>query len=266
MPRDFYGYRTVTDYLIAKGVGFHPQTVILEATEIDNDPPKLYTDAMDSRVRPPFDYQTIEMVKENVDGVGKAGRLIYVTWLPEQQEMQVLSFRVTREFDIVSPQMWRVPLDADGCLDTSKRISTAPQQDFTLPINFMPVLEKEDMQWDTVFTMLVFNCIHEKFEIDEVEFPRNARRLTERKTGKKPSNYYSIRNIKRQRKQYPVSDSTSGAASNRTKAEAHLVRGHFLTQPDTHPLPQFAGKTFWIPAHNRGAGTNEKKIIYRVEL
>jgi hypothetical protein len=265
MPKDFYGHRTVTDYLIAKGVGFHPQTVILEATEIDNDPPKLYSEAMDGRIRPPFDYQTIEMVQDN-DEYGKAGRLIYVTWHPDQQEMQLVSFRITREFNIVSPQMWRVPLDADGNMDTSKKISQAPGQDFYLPIEFMPRLEKEDMQWDTIFAMLVFNCIHEKFEIDEVEFPRQARRLTERKTGKKPSNYYSIRNIKRQRKQYPVSDSTSSAGSSRAKSEAHLVRGHFLTQPDNHPLPQFAGKTFWVPAHQRGAGTNEKKIIYRVEL
>lgn len=267
MVRDFYGFRTVTDFLIAKGVGFHPETVILECDEYDDaNPPVKYGDAVRGHCRPIFDHQVIEQIGK--DSEGRVGRAIYVKWLPESNHMLFFSFFVRKKLIACSTAFIVTHYELETEADAKVKAAALAEENFhlELPRDVYPIIDANDMREDSIFALMVFYCIHEKFEFEEVEFPREIQRKVERRTGKKPSNHYSLRTIKSIRKQYPVKDSTSSADNNRAKAEAHLVRGHFLTQPDTHPLPQFAGKTFWVPAHQRGAGTNEKKIIYRIEL
>jgi hypothetical protein len=266
MPRDFFGYRTVTDLLINKGVGFHPETVIIEVDDIDPaKPPIKYSDSITGPSRPCFDYQVIEQVKPHM-GI-KVGRAIYVKWLAETRHVLFRSFLLINDIIACSPSWMVLNFDLTGEPEKERKelAMSDANMELVLPGIAKPIMTPEEQRSDAVFTLMVFNMIHEKYEIEEVEFTRQVRRQAERKTGKKPSNHYSLRTIKHVRKQYPASDKNNTPAAKPSR-EAHLVRGHFLTQPDNHPLAQFAGKTFWVPAHNRGAGTNEKKIIYRVEL
>lgn len=266
MARDFYGHRTVTDFLISKGVKFHPQTVVIEADEVEAVNSNVERDeVLATRSRPIFDYQAIEQV---FDGeVGKLAMLTYVIW---HHESHLAEFRVFCSMwgntQAIGNGMY-LRYTNDGFLDKEFALNNGGSEialsPLTIPGDFLWNDNYQIFGRSVFFAQRVFHQIHDKCEVEQVEFSRQVRRATERKTGKKPSNYYSIRNIKKTRKQYPASNNTG---AKHAKHEAHLVRGHFLTHPDNHPLPQFAGKTFWVSAHQRGAGANGKQVIYRVEL
>lgn len=265
MARDFYGHRTVTDFLISKGVKFHPQTVVIEADfgGLISPDAVLGITPSEQRTRPIFDYQAIEVIFQ--DKQEKRATLYYVVWNSETLQAHICVFHIGAHDVRLGIKNLILQYDKEGYVPHDEKAFGW----FPLDLEqFKPLLFEELYGADLpisayLYALNVFSFIHEGYEVEAVEFPRQARRATERKTGKKPSNYYSLRNIKKTRKQYPASNSTG---VKHTKHEAHLVRGHFLTHPDSHPLPQFAGKTFWVSAHQRGAGTNGKQVIYRVEL
>ena len=262
--RNVFGHRTFTDFLVRKGVGFHPQTVILEADEIEAVNSNVERDeVLAARSRPIFDYQAIEKVFEFKDL--KLATLVYVIWHHESHLAEFRVFCSTGGKTEAIGNGMHLRYTKDGFLDKEFALNNGGTE-----IALSPLPIPDDFLWNAniqifgrtvYFAQKVFNQIHDKCEVEQVEFSRQAQRQTQRKTGKKPSNHYRIRNIKLNRKQYVGKTITP---TIRAKSDAHLVRGHFLTHPDSHPLPQFSGKTFWIPAHTRGVGKDNKQTIYRI--
>lgn len=258
---NFNGHATATDALIAHGVGIHPETVIINADEIESAKPSerpSYAEAIHGYCRPPFRNIALENFT-TYEGI-QAARVILVGWRPEKLQMTVTSFIMGGDALAATKQYLLINMDDDP-QDQELHIKGGDLESNLFPPHTQYTLTTDDLKEDAIFAMLVFYIINEGYEIEEVEHPRNYRRRIERSTGKAPSNHYRVRKIKRTRKRYKASGNSSG-----NKRPEHLVRGHFRHVED-HPIAHFNG-SWWIPAHTRG-GNGDKpkgKPIYRVEL
>lgn len=263
--RDFLGYATVTDYLIAQGVTFHPETVILQVDDIDTpELPISHSEAIQGKCRPLFKYQTIEQIL-NLPQLPLLGRLIYIVSDIETQTAAIIAFNATAEMIITGSSTLLANFNDDGTLcqdDALGEYISLDEVNLTIPNHIQKFMTDPFLQEDAVFALTVFHIINEGYDIEEVEFPRNYRRRHKKKTGKLPSNHYTVRTIKRTRKRYQP----SGNGTQQGKRPEHLVRGHFRHVTD-HPLQQFNGD-WWIPAHTRGGNSDKPKSkpIYRIEL
>lgn len=263
--RSFYGYATATDCLIARGAIIPPETVIINADQIDKADPSerpSYTDAINGQCRPPFQYTAIETIGANNIG-DQVARVIIADYQTDTNMMIVSSFLLIRDLVTTAPFYFKVNMRDDMDKANGKpQLKNGDYHAVGYPDYFQQTISYDNLQEDVLFALLVFHIIHEGYEIEEVEFPRNYRRRHQAKQGKLPSNHYRIRSIKRTRKRYQPSGKTTGL-----KRPEHLVRGHFR-HVENHPLQQFNGD-WWIPAHNRGGNDSDKpksKPIYRVEL
>lgn len=263
--RDFYGYATVTDCLIARGATIPPETIVINADDIDNAPADQrpsYSDAINGQCRPVFRYTAIETTGENKDG-DQVGRVIICDYRPDTNHLTVTSFYLIQDQVTTAPFYFKINMRDDMAGGQGKpQLKDGDYHAVGYPPYFQETITYENLNEDVVFAMLVFHVIHEGYDIEEVEFPRNYRRRHQKKTGKLPSNHYRVRHIKRTRKRYQATGNSSG-----NKRPEHLVRGHFR-HVENHPIEHFNGD-WWIPAHNRGGNHSDKpqsKPIYRVEL
>lgn len=109
-----------------------------------------------------------------------------------------------------------------------------------------------------IFTLAAF---HKQHEIELIDVPHPKARRILRQTGKLPSPYFRILDASdRPQKRY----AGSGQATGRTLEKPHIVRGHFR-YTENHPLEQFNG-TFWIPSHMKGKGDNAPPPRYKIVL
>jgi len=100
---------------------------------------------------------------------------------------------------------------------------------------------------------LIKRCLQVMLLYGETQFIKHSRqveRQVQRKTGKRPSPYFLLKvNPNEPRKVYEF---RGNGTPRHVELREHRVRGHFRINPPDHPIPQFAGKTFWIPDHKRG--------------
>ncbi|PSN80988.1 hypothetical protein C8B47_03675 [filamentous cyanobacterium CCP4] len=262
--REFIGHATVTDYLIAIGVKFHPETVILQVDDIDDPlPPIPYLDAIKGKCRPIFKYQAIEQILK-IPNHPTLGRVVYVVSDIETHTASLTAFNAIEGLTATGENSMIANFTKDGYLCQDENLGEYIDVNsigLELPWYVRQEIDNRNASEDAIFALMVFNVINEGYDIEEVEFPRNYRRRVQKKTGKTPSNHYRVRNIKRTRKRYQSSSNSAQA-----KRPEHLVRGHFRHVED-HPLEQFNGD-WWIPAHTRGGESDKPKSkpIYRIEL
>lgn len=260
--RDFFGYATVTDYLIAHGVKFDSRSIIMEVDTINDDPDTFsYEQLISGIVRPVFNIQIVEQILQ-VANIPKLGRLQYIVYSPDTNAVFITVYNVSTVIGIGETTI-KFNLEPDGTIDRTQPGEMLMNPRSLVPPNAVEGIPHNDIMEDAIFALAVFGTIHTGYEIEEVEFPRNYRRKIERDTGKRPSNHYRIRHIKRSRKRYqPSGKGTS------TKKSQHLVRGHFR-HVENHTIQQFNGD-FWIPAHYRGGDKDstkpKSKPVYRIQL
>ena len=267
--REFYGHATLTDYLIAQGIGFHPDTVILQVDDIDEPKfPVPYTDALAGKVRPPFQYQIIEQILPYPSGdplIGTVllGRAIYVEYNTISQQLTLTLLNATDRIAAAGSYSMAAILTDDGYINQNAPGDYIDVDKIgpVIPQSIQRAFEVNDLNQDFIFALSVLYLINEAYDIEEVEFPRNYRRRVHQQTGKLPSNHYRVRRIKRTRKRYQ----SNGTGTGKKRPE-HLVRGHFR-HTENHPLAQFNGD-WWIPAHYRGTDSDKSKSkpVYRIEL
>ncbi|MEL7432334.1 MAG: hypothetical protein AAFN11_00145 [Chloroflexota bacterium] len=251
---NFQGYATGADYLVAQGVNFNPDTVIL-TVHPDAYWDMEYSKSIEMRCRPIFMNQIIEQIV-TVEDVPLL-RAIYVTFEPDDNTALMTNFNANDRAWIAG-QTAGIQLSPEGYIEQDEIHVT---DNIYTPLNTQPVMNKAQIIEDVVFALAVFATIHDGYEIEEVKLPRQYRRRIERKTGKKPSNHYHLRHIKNTRKRYQLTGSSSDS-----KRPQHLVRGHFR-HVENHPIQHFNGD-YWIPSHIRGGdkSTQKSKPVYRIEL
>ena len=103
---------------------------------------------------------------------------------------------------------------------------------------------------------------HTQGEVQYVKPTRQQNRYTERKHNKKASPYFLLKvEAGKPRKVYPP----TGRGKGQKKAK-HLRRGYFFRQPDSHPFPHLAGKTFYSKPTEVGSGHKNNRQGYYIAL
>lgn len=245
--------QTFADEIINAGYGLHPETVVFKVNSSSNAGFRLDHD----KSIPPFDncFIEIEGKKHDQSTLGVCINRAETAWIA-----QIFG---THDYDqstiLVFPKLLNLEY-TDGYL-TDAWYSPV---DIVPPLeNFKPGLTEKIANDIFYLGMYGFSLLHQQHEIELVDYPRNVKRFTERKTGKKPSPYFEIKiDPSKPEKRY-----TSSKKTGRSK-NAHIVRGHFATYTDDAPLFGKYTGTYWRPAHARGVtdGQQPDPKHYRIVL
>jgi len=112
-----------------------------------------------------------------------------------------------------------------------------------------------------------FIYMHQKRDVEFIDYPKQQRRRMRRLKGKEPSPYFMLKVTNKTIKRHGSDHETPLSSGQKRDLPIHIVRGHFMTHPDDHPIPQFAGKTFWVTDHVRGDKAHgEIKKGYTIRL
>lgn len=271
--------RTFCDWLMERGVQFPPDTVIVNADAVSLELHQAATEEhplhgemlptevaanyeqilTDNPTIPPYDTMFVEFAHPK-DGL-RAGMFYTMTdtRLGEGlSEATAIAFNDRSGFVCVSNDKMTFRYDVDGIVDPDVTHTT-----YALPVNTPPHLMRQIQRWPVdgegeiakmiyasliSISMLAFHYMHSKREVELMDAPPKQVKRAERRGKKQPSPYFRIIETK------PVKSRGTHYGRKQSNPVAHRVRGHFRVNPPNHPLPQFAGKTLWIPAHQRGKG------------
>ena len=265
---------TFADWLMNQGVQFHPETVIVDMTNIHD----AYNSGLHNlddwapinrKAKPPYKYMFFEWERfirtdlsttygfycacpddcynPTVRGIsfikfyGENPKKPYL-WMAEQP----FFYEINRDgfCDDYSDEGAIVGLDSGSlnCTYKGDDIFYSSFHEYHSGIGY-----EEQYLYYAHVAIRGIELLHQKAEVELVDWPRNYRRRELRKKGKEPSPYFRIIAPGKPEKRYP---SNGKKSDNKIKLPLHTVRGHFR-HVENHPLPQFNG-TFWIPAHTRG--------------
>lgn len=272
---------TFCDWLINRGVEFHPDTVIVDVSHFDTSDTsgflrQLELDALKNRLDyeksvPVFSYMFFETWGQ-ITGVGK----IYMGTLIEKQPSgyyAVYFVTQTPERNIaIGPTFGTMWFNEYGMVDWDVDEGIIYDNDYDYAPITSPFGEiKPGFKYEIVTEALAVGVLeltrmylypfHQQHEIELVDQPRPKARRILRQTKKLPSPYFRILDASdKPQKRY----AGSGVLTGRKLDKAHIVRGHFRHTQD-HPIAQFNG-TFWIPSHMKGKGENAPPPRYKIVL
>lgn len=258
-----FDFRTFADLVVKSGFPMSPDTVIIDVSHVPDAIPQFggYSAAMTAPSFPPFNHCFLE---QRVGDLGWRG--LYTIWVASSYALYVLPMLCTAQGELFTANMYgRAEYANDGHV-SQKQPGVYPTEGTEddlpdPPSHFTPALPIEVIRESMVLAVSSFYLMHQRSELDAVTYTRQQRRQTERKTGKTPSPHYIL--YVRPGAPRGASGAGKGTGATGSDRSASIVRGHFRMNPPNHPIPQFAGKTFWIPAHQRGEGDAESKI-YRI--
>lgn len=268
---------TFCDWLVNRGVDFHPDTVIVDATKhkaLDRYPTKFFEVDTDynndarltdfsthnfGNITPIFGSMFIEAISDGIPPLPKLRFGFQCAYFASSSarygELILKAYDDWRGL-VSTTDTIRVTIDDDGELVDILRLPNSTQTH---------IAQRElPFQQTKLYLWMFFNALavfHQRKEIELVDYSRQKRRRIERKTGKAPSPYFRILDASdKPQKRY----AGSGASTGRTLEKAHIVRGHFR-HTENHPLEQFNG-TFWIPSHMKGKGDDAPPPRYKIVL
>lgn len=261
-------YKTFADACRDHGFPFHAETVILNINDVVDypqspDDPDLVVEAND-RVRPLFDYMFLEYTGEMTKGYAQ-GVYVVTERLDDFVQMQWLQVGMLGGYLHACPDAGFSTLELSGHLiEDVEALYPTPKP----PIEHLrgwgaglPAYATDMME---IMVHLVFALIHRKrdeVEVEEVKLARGIRRRAKKVLGTEPSNHYSIKIIDLR----PIQRrGAHGGKGTTKKVQTIQRRGYFFTQPDSHPLPQFAGKTFYSPP--LGGKAKSGQAIYKIRM
>lgn len=262
---------TFCDHLWGLNCKFSPETVIVEGTTVANAINTRYAHIPDNyqsndinqigRSVPPYSHMFIEYRFSSAeDGEIHVGN--YIAQFSKPNDFIVFSFvRFYRDngFQLFPPRFWH--FDANGffigvnalvikdtvrseILRIDEKFSPYPVSLYHNGIHKLPADSGSSSDFISILSLLE---LHNKSEVELVDYPRNYRRRELRKNGKEPSPYFRIvapgKPVKKNVGQ-------SVGTGNHIQLPLHTVRGHFR-HVENHPIEWFNG-TFWIAAHTRG--------------
>lgn len=257
----FNDHLTVTDYLISKGVKFHPETVVIQAQSVLDKSANI-KEALAGETTPIFPYCNIEYLveREFFDSdvqerfhEQKVGVVIHFEYLRRYNYAIVTSFMAMRAG--VNSSIYPVKIELDN-ESTDEYLSHEDYEtSLEIPDSIRKEISIEACKNLAAYGLVAFYLIHNRQTLEISGYSRQVKRRVEQKTGKKPSAHYILLNETR------IERELAQKRVGKKRGAVTLRRGFFFTQPDTHPLAQFAGKTFWSPAIVKAGAENK---IYRV--
>jgi hypothetical protein len=298
------------DRLMRRGVRFHPNTVVVDATEFVSNNQQMSEEAPIGEIcQPQFDYMFIEF-RNNKNSNSQPNNVygVYIykdphsAYFESNNNYSVIAFcsysgevlrgkhKLTRETFTLSDYVWGISLDQNGRLlrpiDEGESCWIMEKDDErcqyysdywikpSSPINifwggkeFLWIEEldrhlgPQDIEFvlPHIFYHPALHAIaqlHKKAEVELVDYPAHSLRRVERETGKEPSPFFMLKHYPVTQKRYKYTNPPAKQDKPKEVTPSQLpltwVKGHFMTHPPTHPIPHFAGRTFFVAAHTRG--------------
>lgn len=259
---------TFCDWLINQGVTFHPETVIIDITSVEkhileNDVADELLDIDNIAIKevtlPPFDYIFFESHSDFASFGVYAFKLPKIddAWVGEGESDKWIAYSLCPVMKFKDRNVFYI--DNNSVFEWSmagvyEAFSYGSGIDDWIHDQVEGYNSSFDFDWYESKDFVIFSSIlhalkflHQKAEVELVDYPRNYRRRELRKNGKEPSPYFRIvapgKPVKKNVGQ-------SVGTGNKIQLPLHTVRGHFRTVQN-HPIEWFNG-TFWIAAHTRG--------------
>jgi hypothetical protein len=267
---------TLADWLMVKGVEFHPNTVILDGTAFMEQTGESGASVDGFRSTPIFDYLFVEFGHRAVYFM-KDTAIAFIRYnktkgdkrygIPDTPPTVEVSYARFLEFspnglflrtkngigDILDKE--------DNCL-TYKGLNlfhSLEHKGFIVVngafLNSSGYPEDDRDFFIEFFLMhalaIIAQC-HLKRPIELIDYPPKSLQRIKRERGKEPSPFFMLKidsTVAEKRYKNPPNKKD---VSEKMELPMTWIRGHFMVHPANHPLPQFAGRTFWVPAHTRG--------------
>jgi hypothetical protein len=298
------------DRLMRAGVSFHPNTVVVNATEfISNNQPMITKPPIGKVCQPQFDYMFVEFrhygkseETEYQKASNKNTHAVYFMrsdWLsgePSSASYEMIAFALNdfsihkrkyrffensgdnREVFQNSEFVYGIDFDSTGAMlsegdacwimnDDDERCMLNGLNIFWNSLvpsgyeNYVPEIPDDLLNPLWYYPALnAISQLHQKAEVELVDYPAQSLRRIERETGKEPSPFFMLKHQPVNQKRYkyinPPKKEVLEEGRPKEVALSQLpltwVKGHFMTHPPTHPIKHFAGKTFFVEAHTRG--------------
>lgn len=264
---------TLCDWLYQRGILFPPTTVIVQANAVAQWLQERTTRETELHLRdyqdvpdiPPFDTMFVEF-EHPVDKVDFG---LYVSTKETKVGFGETTYHAvgySNRYGSVGISYYAIEIryDQQGLFISAERLHTPYRSPFQLTVPSHR-FAGEGLEvaynnfWHTIF--FAMQHFHRKREFELVDYLPKYLRREQKMRGKAPSPYFRILDSSGVAKRYP----SSGKTMTQNTMPLHRVRGHFRRNSDEHPIAHFAGRTFWIPAHERGNRTmGTRDAHYRI--